>query len=746
MFRNIERAGLTALALAFMAGLACAQIPVCPPSPAGFDGLTGDAQLGQTNNGAQLEFITSSDSTDVVNNDNTAQAYLGEPIAVQFIDPRVASGTPMSICYSVGLVPFPIITPIVDGDIWLDINNPANFFTLLDGLALTQPLPNILGVTPGPNNITNLNVGVIADPGALNFCVTFQTILLDPLAPSPANVSFSNPVLFGIAATIRNTSPQIVTPGSSTTLTVPGQPTGGFIVNFPQGTSQVASATNQVTVPLDALSGVLNPTINVFNGISSPDGIDDYLVVTDATPSLGPPGAITLNVDLNLPTPGTSRATALGNLASATANDIWTVNLAAGDIIDIELYSVDFTSTRILDGFGNFLNPFSLEGFDPVVTLQQASNFDALVWEDAVALPGLSGGPFNLILDSSSGPENNARLRWQAKWTDTYNIVVTNGNLAGFASGNYLLNLVVTPGHPSVRRFNSSGLAVSDGNRVNVVPQAGTIDLVCDNLVVGNTYQVDFIPKAGFPFTTRLVTGVPAATNSLLSVTVPPFGPTDLPMGLHQIRLTDEVTGLQGLVWDNSFFTPANGVLPDLLTISGATITLANTITAPGLFYQLTAVNTETICLLPSSSNPGSNSLGLFNAPAAAGATVVYAEALGTTEFSTLLFDTSFTDFNNGAAVGAINTAGIYNPYLQTYAYGLGNPGPFNDNDGTIPQSLFPTAMGIGNNAAIIDTVSPLLNPGGGGYDFYVDQLVTTSPLTINPIPFQGVMLNIVIQ
>ena len=69
------------------------------------------------------------------------------------------------------------------------------------------------------------------------------------------------------------------------------------------------------------------------------------------------------------------------------------------------------------------------------------------------------------------------------------------------------------------------------------------------------------------------------------------------------------------------------------------------------------------------------------------------------------------------------------------------NIGPYNDDDGALPTNLFPTPMGIGLNAAIIDTFFPLNNPGGGAYNFLLDESIIFGP-TAN----HACLVNIVIQ
>ena len=715
-----------------------AQAQICPPSPPGFDGLNGAPQGAVNHNSAILDFITGSNSSDALFSDNTAEAYMGEAIAVQFSDTRVPAGSPFTIAYSIGAPP-PVslsVPTIVDGDIWLDINNSANFFGLVDGLGLTRPFPDPLGTTAGPTNLVNLNVGVTTDPNALGVCVTFQTLVIDPLAPAPFHVAFSNAVQFGIAPVIRGINPQIAAPGTLVQMDIPGQAAFGETIFFPQGQTTLTNASQQVAVPADAISGQLSGTISTYNTLPSDDGINDYIVVTDSTVVFSNGGVVTPTPDPNLPVSGSQRASIAGTLSSATSFNTHTVSLNAGDIIEIEVYSVDNGVTRILDGLGGLLNPLAVEGFDPRVTLQQGTNLDALVWED----PQVSSGPFNLIDDDDSGPMNNAFLQWQAKWSDTYDIIIDTSNANAFLTGDYLLNIVIIPGAPNVRGFTFTGQPVNAANRVNMVQQGGTVDLVCNNLVVGRTYQVDFIPKAGAPFTTRSLTGVLATSPSVLSVTIPPAAATDLPLGLHQVRLTDEMTQLAGLVWDNSSFTPTLGVLPDLLAIIGSNVTTATSTiaNANGGVIPVTSLNSETIFFQP----PVLNSVNLFNGFVTAidpgGSTIMYAEALGVAENNFLLFDcVNDTD----AILNGQTNNSIYNPNLRVYPIALTNAGPYNDDDGVLPSVLFPAPMGIGFNSAIIDEFFPLSNPSGGFYDFFLDENIIFGNANNH-----ACMVNVVIQ
>ncbi|MCB9833226.1 MAG: hypothetical protein H6807_12195 [Planctomycetes bacterium] len=714
---NVLAKSAAILAIAIFATAASAQI--CPPTPSGFDGLTGNTLNGIPNNGAILDFFTANNSSDAVNMDNTAEAYQSEPIAIQFADARVPAGVPLSLCFSVGIKPAPITAPQVDGDIWLDVNNGANFFTLVDGIGLTKLVPDFLGVTPGPNNLFTIFAAVTADPGALGACVTFQTILLDPLAPAPFFVSFSNPIAFGVAPGFRSVSPNIQSPGGLVTLDVPGA-ANGDVIQFNPALATTMNASKQAAVPAGALSGQVSGLISVFQTLGSVDGINDFVAVTNPNPMPQAGGALNFVTNSNLPIAGQARASALGVLGSGTSFDTFTAFLNAGDIIDIELYSTDFVGQQILDGFGNLINPFAQEGFDPFVTLQVASNPDTLAFDPAPNFGLNLTPPFNLHQDDNSGPENNARLTWQAKWTGTYNVIVGCANPAGFASGTYLINAIVTPGAPCAQAFYPVGLAPTNANRRNVVPQGGQIDIVCANVFIGNSYTIDLIPKAGAPFLTRSVSNVVATQPNRLTLAVPAATAGSLPMGLHQIRIRDDSTGLQGMVWDNSVFTPFTGVLSDLLCIRGSNIIQASAAAGTGTPIGIAMQNTTTI-YFPSINNVPTSFLATpyvnyVVGTDPGGSTVAYCEALGVDENIPDLFDTmdQFSANNNG----------IFNPQIQSWAYSLLNPGPYNDDDGIVPTSLFPAPMGIGFNAAVIDTLFPLLNPGGGGYQFYVDTFV----------------------
>ncbi|MFT7619693.1 MAG: hypothetical protein ACI97A_003349 [Planctomycetota bacterium] len=710
---------------------------ICPPTPPGFDGLTGSPNGPLNHNSALLNFITPFNSSNAANMDNVAEAHMGQGIAVQFSDTRVPAGSPFTLAYSIGLKPAPLSIPtVVDGDIWLDVNYQPNFHTIIDGIGLLGTAPDPLGVTPGPNNLINLNVAVTSDPLALGVCVTFQVLVIDPIAPPPYGLAFSNPVLFGIAPVIRGTSPQITAAGTTVTLDSPGE-TSGDLVIYPQGQTRPTYGNHQVNVPFTAMSGVLHGQMNTKNTIPSNDGLGDYLVVTDQTvvamPTAGP---ITLNPDVNLPLAGMSRASVKSSLATATDTSIFTVTLNAGDILDLEVFTTNAGTTKVLDGYGTLINPLAPEGFDPLVTLQQVSNLDSLVWEDPVQLGAT--GPFDLIADDNSGPVNNARLRWQAKWTDTYNIIVGAAEATGFVTGDFLINMIVTPGAPCVQSFNLTGQPISAYNRVNIVQQGGMVDLICANLTMGNTYTVDFIPKAGAPFTTRSATGVLASASDRLTVALPSLSITSLPIGLHQVRLTDEVTGAQGLIWDNSVYTTGLGVLPDLLCIAGAAVTTATNTSLVNGAVPITNLNSESILFRPAAQSTTHLSAGFVAATDPGGSSIVYAEALGVAENFFLLFDSAL---DTDAIANNLTDNAIYNPYLRMYPMNLLTVGPVNEDDGILPFPLFPSSMGIGFSAAVVDTFFPLANPAGGLYSFLVDETVVFGPAANH-----ACMVNVVIK
>lgn len=739
MYSTSTRTALFVIAgLVFIGATSLAQ--VCPAPPAGFSGLNGAPQGSVNHNSGILNFFTGSDSSDAVNSDNVAEAYMGEPIGIQYQNTRVPAGSPFTIAYSIGVLQTPTSVPtIVDGDIWVDINNgPSNFFGLVDGLGFTRPFPDPLGTTPGPTNVVNLNVGVTVDPNALGACVTFQTFVQDPIAPAPFNLAVSNPILFGIAPTIRGMDPQIAPPGGLVQMDIPGQSSAGELIFFqPAGQLAVTNSSQQVTVPADAISGQVSGFVNVWNTMPSIDGINDWIVVTDSVVvPMAAGGSIATNPDPNLAIAGSRRATVTSTLPAPTGTSSFSVALNAGDIIDIEVYSTEQGNTKITDGLGNLLNPLATEGFDPFVTIQQANNLDPLVWED----PSFSQGPFNLLEDDNSGPANNAFLRWQAKWTDTYNIVVSNAQAAAFASGDFMINILVIPGAPCVQGFNTSGQPVSAFNKVNIVQQGQPVDLVCANLNVGSTYTVEFIPKAGAPFTTRSLQGVLCTNSQVLTVTPPAAGATDLDMGLHQVRLLDETSQLQGLIWDNSSFTPTLGVLPDLLSIIGGNVTIATTAaqnTTTGSI-DMTGLNTTSLLFQPPAANAANLFNGFFNFVDPGGSTVMYAEALGVSENNNLLFDcVNDTD----AVANGFTNNGIYNPFIRCWPVNLLNAGPFNEDDGVLPAPLFAAPMGIGFNAAIIDEFFPLTNPMGGVYEFFVDQQIV-----FGPPQNHACMINVVIK
>jgi hypothetical protein len=706
MSLSLSRASLSLLLILSMAVLATAQ--VCPsPLPFSFEGLNGNG-VGTPNNQAVLNILTSTDSSDAANSDNTAHAGLGEPITLEFGSSRVSAGAPFTLAFSLGVVPTGISSPTtIDGTVWLDAANPQNVFPLIDGLALASGTPNPFGTTAGPGtpNIFALNTG--NDPAILNTCFTVQSIVLDPAAPAPFNLAVSNPIALGIVPRIQGMTPSITTPGATIQIFAGGiNPAGGDTVGFELGLNSVTSANGLVAVPTGAISGRIEANLGGSNSIPSEDGIEDWVVVTD--PNLQPgPTLITTTPDPNVPLLGTERATGFSAFSGPGLSATWSISLNAGDILDVEVYSIDAGLTRILDGRGNALNPFASEGFDPAVTLRVAGNPDQLVFDTAA-----SGQ--NLHFDDDSGPANNAHLRWQARYNTNYDIVVTDSNPGAFVTGDYLINIRVQTGVPGVTGFNVGG------NRVNIGSQNANVVINAANVVPGGIYSVIMEPRAGAPFMPTVINSTLVQAPGLLQFTVP--SASDLPIGLHQVRIRDEGTLYEGLAWDNSNFSPADGVLPDLFCIRGATVTQADTTALIGGATQITNLNAESVIFGPTSLSPTTLGNGFVRAVVPATPwSVLYAEALAIDPTQPDLFD-STSQFLAGGGVGT----GMYNPILNVFYPNLLVSGPYNDNDGVVPAPLFDGPLGIGRNAALIDFQAPIVNPTGGNFLFLVRENIIT--------------------
>ncbi|MEZ6195071.1 MAG: hypothetical protein R3F20_04975 [Planctomycetota bacterium] len=691
--------------LAFSLSLAA---QVCPnPTPFGFDGLNGNGTPNPDNQ-AILNVFTLEDSSDPVNGDNTAHAGLLEPISVQFADARVPAGSPFTLSFSLGVVPSGISNPAtIDGTVWLDIANPQNIYTLIDGLALGGGPPNPFGTTAGPDlaNAFFLNTG--NDANILNTCFTVQAIVLDPAAPAPFFLALSNPVALGIRPGIRSVTPSLAPTGTAVQISAGGAAAGGgdtviFQPGLPTGTLPGGLA----NVPAGSVSGPVDIILGGVASVPSDDGISDWLAVIDQTLQPGP-AILTLTPDPMIPLLNSSRATGFGTLPTAGGSHTWAVSLNAGDIIDIEVYNTDAALQTILPGFGSAVDPFATSGFDPSVTLQVAGNPDQLVFDTSI-------GPQNLHFDDDSGPKNNARLRWQARYTGTYNILVTDSNPAAFVSGEYILNLRVQSGVPAVVGFQNTSAA-----RVNIAGQGTNAVVVAPGVQVGGNYSVILSPKAGAPFTETLIANTIIAAPGLLRFTVPTSSSLDI--GLHQVRIRDNLTLYEGLNWDNSVFSPADGVLPDLLCIRGLNVQTATAATAIGGAAQIASLNAESVVFGPTTAGALGNGFVRAMVPSAPWS-ILYAEALAIDSTFPDLFD-STSQFLS--ATGGVGT-GMYNPIMNVFYPNLLISGPYNDNDGIVPSPLFPNPMGIGRNAALIDFQAAPANPTGGNFLFLVRENIIT--------------------
>ncbi|MEE9392442.1 MAG: hypothetical protein V3W41_08050 [Planctomycetota bacterium] len=694
---------------------ALVQAQVCPnPTPFAFDGLNGNGLPSQDNR-AILNVNTRTDSSDAANSDNTAHVGLGEALTITFEDARVPAGSPFAISLSLGVLSTAIGNPVtIDGLVWLDVFGAGNLFNIIDGIGFGG-IPNPFATTAGPGFENSLFLNVGNDANLNGMCITVQALVLDPAAPAPFFLSFSNPIAVGFQPTIQASLPSFGPAGNFTVISAAGaNPSGGDTITFAPMQTTVTQSSGLTPVPSGAISGQMIIDANGVPGIASDDEITDYFAVTD-TVTVTTPGLLTTTLDPAIPIISASRATGIATLASSGSSDFWTINLNPGDIIDIEVYSINGALTRLLDGRGNAADLFATEGFDPNVALQVASNLDPLIFDAAT-------GVQNLHFDDDSGPANNAHLRWQARFQSTYNIIVSDSDPSSFVSGGYLLNVRVTSGSPVVQGFvDSTSTPVATATRINIVPQGGAFRIVGPNFLQGRFYDVTLRPRVGAPFVDRVVTSLSTATNGELLVSLPAATVGQLPIGLHQVVVTELLTAQSGMVWDNSQFSPVTGVLPDLLCIRGATTTTAVVNAATGNVTMIGNQNNESVLFRPPVLAPTMNlGNGFVQATDPGGSTVAYAEALGVNE-------SNFDLFDSNTAAGTAN--GIYNPIISNFYPTLAVPGPYNDDDGLLP---FPTfggqAAGIGHSAAYIDFDGPQLFPAGGNYLYLIRENIIFGP------------------
>jgi hypothetical protein len=672
----------------------------CPPASGAF-------ATNVSATGVFLNLVSDGDGTNNVEGgtlvDNEAFASPGQPISFRLSNVQGAAGQPFSIYYTAGAPGAPL--PLGTGDsVWINLAAPVD--AVVDGLGFFGPA-NAFAAHPGPSQDVAFFTSIPATPALIGACFTVQAFILDPAAP--AGLRFSNGIQLGLGGQILMTAPNFGFEGQSLPANVIGSGSGTAAMRAfnPAGaTTGPALATGPVagasfTIPIGAesgpvqyedvltpgaLSGAVEEDLDHFCAVVSPNGVNP------ATP-----GPLTLGVSpFN---PAERWASVFGNLATATTVDAWSIQANAGEWIIVECYSVDAGQTRILDGFGTATSPNATEGFDPLLNLTQATNTHPITFDQGAA------GPFLLDGDDDDGIGGNARLVFQARAADTYNILVGTGAQGTFVTGDYLLNIRTLDGAPAVGGFTVSGL-----NPANSGAFGSSITVNGPNITAGNTYTVTFTPVHGL-YAPVTVPSVASLVPSALTFSLPAYSPTGFAVGSHYVQVTDDATGATSQLWPLDFFPQANGLVPELFVVrSAAPQAMAgapNQISPTGnVSYSVTGT-------------AGTTAVGGQLGFAAAAGQTIYVEAIG--------YDTS-SNFRRADAVAQTGnpTVGSWNPVATLYTPGLGQVVAYNDDDGALPSAfnwpVWPN-VGISWNAAFL-TPAPFASTAAAGFFLIVDEPV----------------------
>lgn len=670
------------LTAAVVAALTAGLAGQCPTPPSGFANNTSV-------HGVELNINTSSDSTNnsLLNTtqDNVATASVGEGISFTLSNNSGAAGQPLAILYNIGGPTGPVTLPS-GGDVWLPLTLP--FFAIADGLGIATIPPDPTAAHPGPGLLYSHFVS-IPDTSVLGgVCITFQAVIQDPSVPS--SVRLSNAVMLNIVPNVDSFVPNFGPEGSTVNVSTTGSGQGIAhfqIFNPVNNTLLGSTAPSPLTSPTTVIvapgadSGVVQYEDQTLPGVissNSPDQMASFFAVTDpnGVVSNATPGPLTLQ-----PSPFSNNelwATATATLSGSNAVDTWTISGVAGDVVQVEVYSMDTGQTRVLNGFGSTFDPAATEGFDPLINIAHATNVMPLTF-DATSM-----GPFPVQGDDDSGPGFNARARFQVRQSDTIQILVGTGFPGTFVTGDYLLNVRVLTGEASV-----SGFTIQGTTPANVAAPGTQVTVNGAGIQSGLQYNVLLTPVHGLyaPVSVGPVTANPSA----LTFTMPSFAAGTFGVGSHYVQVSNVASGATSLTWDTSFFRQPIGVLPDLLVARAGTLTALST-------TGTTAITPNTATL--GASNPGGGPAGFLTFSTSPGQTV-YVEALGVDPNSNnLLVDAGFAQSST--------SLGVFNPNISLFDP-TGLIIAQNDDDGVFPVPYtWPNnpAVGIGLGSALLQPIT----------------------------------------
>lgn len=702
---------MPALLLLLLVALAVTAAGQCTgPDPASFGNNT--SATGMTLNCATGGDSTANSLFTAGAQDNIALATAGEAVSFQIGNAGGPAGAPLGLYYTSGSPVGPI--PLASGDN-VYLNFMAGMTALVDGIGLVSTPPNSYAVHPGPGLVFALFGAVAANPSLGNTCWTFQSALLDPA--SAVGVRISNAIRVAVRPGITDITPNFAAEGTTVTITNSGSGTGTchFGVFNPPGAIGPATVATAVTtgtsftVPANADSGPVayEDVLGAGNlSTQDPDSMTHHLAVVDPMGvAPGTPGPITLNASPYAV--NEQWKTLAGTLASSTTIDAYTVTAAAGDILQVELYSVNVTQSRILNGYGSTFDPSATHGFDPLVEIFHTTNVNSLAFDNIAGATLVHG-------DDDSGPAYNSRAVFQVRNAGGIRIDVRASSPATFVTGDYLLNIRVYTGAPAVTSFTISGLSSA-----NLAAPGTTVTIVGANFTPGIPCTVTLNPRHGLYAPVAVVGTVVSSTQATFPV--PAFS-TSMPyfcVGSHEVSVTDGVSGATSLLWQTSYAGLFNGIKPDLLVLRAGTLTPQGT-GAPAITPNISTV-----------TQSGAANFGGFLTIAATGTQNIYIECLGLDTTSTQRRVDCMTPVGGGGT-------GVYNPHISLMAPGYLPIIAQNDDNGLFPVT-FPWVggggVGIGRNSALVTPASF----GNGNYLLYYVQNIT-----VGASPYEAIV-NVVV-
>ena len=726
-----------AVSCALLAASAAAQCPGFIPTTF----LNSTSTTGNELNVETLSDSTANSLTTPTAQDNQASVSVGEAITFRLSSVSGIPGAPLVLAFTPGLPTPAGVFPF--GNLHLNIGGGLG--AVADGLGLITGVPNAFIAHPGAGQDWTMTGTIGAYPGIAQTCWTFQSVLADPTAPT--GVRLSNASLVQIRGQLQSIVPPFGTDGAAVVVNALGATTGGtanFKTSAPAGgfvnpTTPSVSTSSIFTVPFGAGSGPVTfeyPTAPGQPTVSNPDDIRTWFAVVDSTGVLNNPaqGLLALNPS---PTTGDRFASLTQTLANATTTHTYSIALNAGDVVEIEAYAMDIAQSGFLDGFGSTYDPGATQGADLALAFRQVNNFLPLTFDQGAI------GPFVVHSDDDSGPGFNPRLVFQARATDTYQVLVnaSPGNAAAFVTGDYLLNVRAVGNVPSITRFELPGAATA--TQINARPAGQTVTIIGNNFPVGGgALDVILTPVHGL-YAPILVAGVAPTSATALTFTIPALSVPTFCVGSHTVQVSDVGSGYRSLVWDNSAVRPL-GIRPELLVVRAPILTtLANTAV---VVVNPAIANTASYGTQATAAQANSLPPGHILQFAANGTQTIYMEvlatknaAVGTANYQALVD----TFIETGNASGP-----CYDPILTIFPPNLSSTFAQNDQDGFFPSAFnWPSGgtPGIGLNAAVLQPTAGFVGAGNGTFTSFVTTAINYLGAGGSNGPGKGYLVHIVV-